>query len=731
MAGKKPRSELTMYMATTTFVLAMIGPSPTVAQQTPCVKPMDLASLPLKPGMAVATCFSGIDRSGPALADGFVLAVFDTRLDSPQHPSPGTGESWCAAITHNEAAPAGEVWSSTNLGQVFGTALDDHTPPNIFVTATTVYGSNNPAHAGGFSVPLDRPHYGAAGPGAVYRIDGSTGSTKVFATLPNGKDGPALGNIAFSRAAAGDERFYVSNFEDGRVYALDGAGACRGTFDHASGAIVPDLGGVCDPESPPDGGFVPRGERVWAVQAFSGRLYYSLWVEDRGRADAGFNQIWSLSLDAAGDFVPKTAHVEWSTQGSEPLSTASNAYSNPVSDIAFSTEGRMLIAERTMFSDTGPGLSPSTSLFAHQSRNLELEVIASQWLTTSKILEVGSGSPGRNAAGGLGLDCTGGLWSTSDLMLDDTNPNDPDGFRGWAYGLQRTPAAGNATGSAAVGHFIDFNGEPGTQDKTSIGDVEVYRGCNACVDIVEEHGQVQIGADGLPTSCYTSSLTFTNHTDDAIDHMTVSGGTAPILLRPPVPAGETGDAEIELCNLTPGEEACVRVITANERGDECCTFDHCLPVPCWQLGAPTEVRCAAEEPGRYTVDLTLHLPKVEPLTDITVFAPSSSNVRVEPGQFPAKWGLAKERLTIDGAEPGSQVCLNVAVSCSTGACCTQKICFDLPSCSAPSGACCTACGCTQRPQADCEGRWHGAGSDCSQIGCPIDQCPKSASTAEP
>jgi len=103
-----------------------------------------------------------------------------------------------------------------DVGQVFGVALDDQTPPNIYVAATSVFGLNIVGR-GSDGLPQRRKKGGPGagwmkgqfgldlrgGPGGIYKIDGRTGAVALFANVtldgvPN--PGPGVGNLAYDSA---------------------------------------------------------------------------------------------------------------------------------------------------------------------------------------------------------------------------------------------------------------------------------------------------------------------------------------------------------------------------------------------------------------------------------------------------------------------------------------------------------------------------------------------------
>ncbi len=344
----------------------------------------------------------------------FVLVVTDIK-------NKGTAPlnvHWAAATRYSHPS-----WTPTNLGSPFGVTVDDM--GNIYVTASTSY-SGSVAGPGGW--------------GAVYKIDANTGGISTFATLPN--TGPGLGNICFDSARA---QFFVTNFEDGRIYRLDMAGNCLSTFDHATGLI-----GGCAPEAGDPPGFASLNERPWGVAVYNNRVYYGIWAEDMGRPSlSDANTIWSIAL-SGGDFSG-AAQQEIVL----PVFATGYAYSSPPSQISFSRTGCMLVAERSMYLDNWPS--------AHQSRVLEYRQIGPVWWPSSNIYDIGflwSGS-GTNAAGGADFDEDGDVWATGDALQFAPQT---------IYGLQGLPCTG---GDVTQSILVDLNGFFTTADKTQIGALKV------------------------------------------------------------------------------------------------------------------------------------------------------------------------------------------------------------------------------------------------------------------
>lgn len=347
--------------------------------------------------------------------------------------SSGQERLWVLDIKNKASAPLNTHWSGaaryshpswnvTNLGNVFGITLDR--PGNIYVTSSTSYQADT---------------FGPGGAGAVYRINAVTAAINTFATLPN--SGPGLGNIAYD---CPNRQFFVTNFEDGKIYRLNAAGTTLSTFDHA----------VADNGSP---GYAPLGERLWAVEVHNGRVYYGVWSEDSGfgrYSTTTFNSIWSVAL-VAGNFsgAPQLEVTIPDLPGYD--------YSNPPSDLSFSTDGCMLIAQRSMYDDTSPS--------AHVSAVLEYRFNGSSWVPSGHVFDIGFlfGSIVTNSAGGIDYEIDGTIWATGDAL--QYGPQ-------YVYGLQNTPGQG---GGAFNSILIDLNGNYLSSDKMQIGDVEIP--CLPCV----------------------------------------------------------------------------------------------------------------------------------------------------------------------------------------------------------------------------------------------------------
>ena len=428
----------------------------------------------LKSGSAVVTGFSGTRQQGPNLAidpQGAVLKVFDlTNL------GPADGELVTPPVLFQLTAES--------VGQVFGIALDNAVPPNIYLTATSAYGLHIviPDQDGdGFpetikeGAPDARFMPGQFGPGgsagSVWKIDSRSGKVTLFADLknrgiPNG--GAALGNIAFDVEHG---QFFVSDLDSGVIHRLDLDGNELGTFDHGlEGRTAAGMDAITDDGSVAaitqssfqvddarSWGLTDMRRLVWGLAVYEGRLYYAV---------GDGPQIWSVGLDANGDFLSDARLEIEAVPGGMP-----------VSDILFTSDGTMIVAQRGGLlggSNFRKFQSPGVNGVYRYTRQSD-----GSWNTQPDLYSIGMLPDYRNGAGGVGSSCDNILWSTGDNLLAAKSTASSDtanvvhGLQGNDISLvqpQNTPPTRS--------WFIDFDNLFTDADKSGqVGDVEIYRLC--------------------------------------------------------------------------------------------------------------------------------------------------------------------------------------------------------------------------------------------------------------
>ncbi len=351
------------------------------------------------------------------------------------------------------AHPMG-LWNLRELGSVFGLTIDKY--GNIFVTHTSCY-TNDFLGAAGGNVP-----------GVVYMIKNVTGQIYKYCVLPQqnpvaGVDPelwPGLGNITYNGI---NDQLYVTNLEDGKIYRIAGTGGAATT-----GAVLSsyDPTNAADGWTPDDGskGMVNIGDRLWGVQYHQGRVYFARWRCDNGQQTGKNNEIWSIGTNAAGDFAGNPA-----LEIVVPFLPNSN-YSAPVSDISFSKNGKMMIAERGVGIFGGAtNWTTNPQYTAHSSRDLEYECQHMKWVPSAYTYNVGQYGSQINSAGGVDYDYA--------TQVGNPNFKPRVWFTGNAlyniaiYGIQGSviDVNGNYTNS----FLQDADGMYTSAQKASLGDVEI------------------------------------------------------------------------------------------------------------------------------------------------------------------------------------------------------------------------------------------------------------------
>lgn len=491
----------------------------------------------LECGMSVATC-------APFGPGQYVVGIIDTRNRAlaPLGPT-----NWLTGMTHNDLAASSNIWNFTNLGYLFGLCLDDSPTPDIYVTATSVFGSG-------------------PNPGRIHRLSGTTGAISTFATLP-GVGAPSLGNICFDK---GTRQFFVSEFETGQIHCLNNAGAVVASYDHgvSRATATPPLPALPDSSGP--GVATQLGRRVWGVQVYRDRLYYSVENENLANPSASLtNEIWSVKIQPSTSgpvFVGGTVRRE-----NLVIPPMTGNSSEAVSDIAFSQDGRMLIAERG---------------HPHQARTLEYTLTGTTW--NGVHANLGSYGSHDNSAGGVDYDCSNQIFATGNALVLNTNA---------IYGIQISPAGGDTSASGIEQSvLIDLNGNTstGTAYKGAYGDVEVYRCCD-CLTFQNER------LECLGTNRFTWSFCVTNTGALTNGHFVFLDLPAGVTVNPAIidlnPLLLPGDGVCTNVTFTIDPKlvtnrVCFRLAAHTPDYAECCVVSKCLEVPsCCAVISHESVQC--------------------------------------------------------------------------------------------------------------------------------------------
>jgi hypothetical protein len=485
--------------ASCSFALLAILPAQLNAQQPPTGL--------VAPGNAAVTGFSGasppiqiaagadpgentlIDLNGPSL-----------RVVDLQH----MGGSPTAQFV---GAPKPFTFSAAAVGQVFGVALDDNAPPNIYVAASSAYGlpivvpgpNGQPQHTkvGAPNAAYMRGLWGLqGGPGSIWKIDGTTGKVSLFANVMldgRSNSGPALGGLAYDAAS---KLLFAADRETGFIHRFGMDGHELGRYDHGvTGRAAQGLPPVHWPQqridvtspqfdstAPATWNYAAPERRIFGLAIYQHRLYYSV---------ADSLQVWSVGLKADGAF-DSDAVIE--------LAAPPAAGPTEISKITFDEQGRMFLAERPATTGAfdfevlavpaiGRVLRYAVVGTTTAGRRIWQQVPDEYAIGFPRDLRNGNGGVaigyGYDAKGNLSLThCGGFMWSTGEDLRDSSDaalteklkqsgPLYVDGLQGnetWRIRRDNEPPL--------VSYFIDYD-DAFVEDaaRGHMGDIAIVRAC--------------------------------------------------------------------------------------------------------------------------------------------------------------------------------------------------------------------------------------------------------------
>jgi uncharacterized repeat protein (TIGR01451 family) len=422
-----------------------------------------------------------IDLNGPA------LRVID--LQAPGAPP----QSQALALPKPFTVTAGQI------GQVFAVALDNATPPNIYVAATSVYGlpivtpdrdgdglpdrEKEGSVRASFMLGLFGPAVLGGGPGSIWRIDGEIGTVSLFANVtldgvPN--SGPALGGLAFDPVT---NSLFVADRQTGMIHRFDMTGTERGRYDHGlqgrAAAGMPrvrfDAASRVNisnrqfrPADPSTWGYAPPSRRIFGLAVHAGRLYYAV---------AEGLQIWSVGLAPDGAFR-NDPRIE--------IRVPPGMGSTEISKIAFDDQGRMLLAERAAPTGAYDFIKLTQEGGGRVLRYALVPSVTGQaWQPVPDEYAIGFSAQMRSGSGGVavgyGYDvngtldhnaCGGFVWVTGEQLLARGGSPNVSGLQGGDIDMVR------AANIPRQNYFVDyyvFSQDP--KARGHLGDVVVFRDC--------------------------------------------------------------------------------------------------------------------------------------------------------------------------------------------------------------------------------------------------------------
>ncbi|MCG8330230.1 MAG: hypothetical protein MI974_21210, partial [Chitinophagales bacterium] len=377
-------------------------------------------------------------------------------------------------------------WHVDSIGNVFGITMDNQ--GNIYTTASSNYGTT-------YFNEIGIIRYGdiGGGPedieaaGTIYKIDGVSGQASVFAVLPqqtvlfnqgacefpldvNRFTGPGLGNITFNHLA---KLFYVSNFEDGRIYRLDLDGTILDSYDplgldngNAGEASFDELAYGLD--------ISPDGTALFFGNASESSLI---------NASA---EIYSINLNPDGSFIGSIDNssmppgATWdnytgneTTHYEVEVSTFSFPEQLAISDMEFTPEGKLLVGCRSFCSNN------IHSSYNHGGRSLLLTHngggIFNQEegiIYTGYPFSLGGSNESYGGVSAFQTDDGQLLYAISSAdMLEEEGPHGISLSEDGDFG-----GPGNPVSPAGI---ISYGSDPITQDPKGIGgDVKLFVSCS-------------------------------------------------------------------------------------------------------------------------------------------------------------------------------------------------------------------------------------------------------------
>lgn len=501
--NRPPRVATTALAGAALAAAMLIGANPALAQT------IDKGIL--APGEAAVTAFSGAIE--PATIAPGVDPAIETFIDV------NGASARIVDLRRMPGPPEGQLadaskpftFTAAQLGQVFAVALDNATPPNIYLAASSAYGlpivspdqSGNLTHvkSGGpgaiFMPGLWGPESQNGGPGSVWKIDGVTGAVSLFANVTFGgkaNDGPALGGLVYDPE---HDHLLAADRESGMIHVFAMDGSERGRFDHGiDGRASSGLPAVpfdsahrldiaspqFDSTKPSTWSYAPPARRVFGLGIRARRLYYAI---------AEGAQIWSVGINDDGSFAGDARR---------DITVPPGAPGSEISKIAFDDQGRMLLAERP-----APTGNFNFEVLARPAvgRVLRYAIVDQNpdgtplWQQVPDEYAVGFPADLRNGNGGVAVgydydhwgeidrgSCGGFVWSTGErlrstldpalkVILDRSGPEFVDGLQGNFLWLVRP-----ANLPPRISYFVDYDDR--FTDKAArghLGDIAIWRVC--------------------------------------------------------------------------------------------------------------------------------------------------------------------------------------------------------------------------------------------------------------
>jgi len=400
----------------------------------------------LAPGNAVVTGFSGAPppaQIAPGQDPGDLTFIDTTGPSAQVFNLQAPGAPPQAQVM---PAPVSLTVTAAQVGQVFGVALDNATPPNMYVAASSAYGlpivvpgpGGTPmrVHQGApgatFMAGLFGPAAQGGGPGSIWRIDGVSGAVSLFANVTlsgAANSGPALGGLAFDSASSS---LFVADRQTGMIQRFNLSGSRIGQYDHGvqglTAAGQPQVPYTPSPlditkpqfssDDPATWAYAPQQRLIFGLGVHSGRLYYAV---------AAGLQIWSVGIASNGSFGAD-ARMEVQVPPAQGPTE--------ISKITFDDSGDMILAERAAPTGDYELMALAQAGIGRVLRYTPAPGAPGGWQPVPDQYAIGFPGPMTNANGGVAIgysydangnldraSCGGFLWSTGEQLRNAADPN--------------------------------------------------------------------------------------------------------------------------------------------------------------------------------------------------------------------------------------------------------------------------------------------------------------------
>ena len=450
----------------------------------------------LGPGIGMVTCGTILDLAEP---ERHTVGLVDIRTVNTTNSRP-------------EVNPGGwyhPSWHVDDIGNVYG--IDYDKEGNIYVTASSHYSHIFGYILGGNTSNYTQAiiQYGDIGGGAnsieaagtIYKLDGVTGQASVFAQLPqqaftfshyaceandpplSRTTGPGLGNITYDEK---NNQFFISNFEDGKIYRLDTNGSVLSSFDPQTLAAFTADDGLAGWASDAK----PYG---LGVNSDGTTLYFGTHELNMDPA------LYSVNLDANGDFAgTETFHNTFQGEGDLGYIYAADPSWIAISDLEFLPDGRLSLGLRTGCAGEYATSHNHGATFYIVEAN-DPDGLFDDNVINPDIQYPNDATSNDDGYGGIGIwDKKDGTYDFLVSSSDTRNEEGPHGLILFPHDFTNGNSGFPLQPSAAIPYLPSFN----VNDFKGVGgDVEVFSPCGDPAIHVGNYVWIDTNADGIQDPC--------------------------------------------------------------------------------------------------------------------------------------------------------------------------------------------------------------------------------------